>query len=174
MPETTDLMKRPTPQDCIVGRRAWELFMPAVKRYLGKDWADSEADYIGKQMAKVLSSGGDGYSMARDLENNHGWAEDRALMELMEEGESCMSEAHKEILGQWIRCYGIAPERKVGDIVLTQLYNRKGEEGVISKIYLEDASYGVRYPDQPETSCYVVEYENVTDPPEVNDAVAAQ
>jgi len=173
MPETTDLMKRPTPQDCIVKKRAWEIFMPAVKKYLGPDWVESEIPHIEKQIIGVLSGHGDGYSMARQLEN-YGWAEDRGLLDLMDEGESALSEAHKEILRQWIKCYNITPERKVGDTVSTTHWHRKGKIGNITKIYEDQAQYAVHFPDQELTSSQILLYEEVIDAPEVSDAVAAQ
>lgn len=173
MPETSESMKRPMKSDAIVKRRAWELFEPAVKRYLGNEYTDTEAPHIEKQVMGALCSGHDGYSMARQLERE-GWEEDRYLMDLMDEGESFLSKAHKEILGQWVECYGIAPERKIGDrVVSKKSYGREGQVGVISKFYLDEAKYGVRYPDQPETSCYIVDYERVEDAPEVVDANAA-
>lgn len=172
MPETSDLMKRPTESDCIVKRRAWELFMPAVKKYLGADWSDSDADHIEKQICSVLSSRGDGYSMARELESRHGWAEDRGLMDLMDEGESALEDAHKELLTQWIKCYGIAPARKVGDTVSTTHWRRKGEVGTITLIYEDRADYGVHFPDQEKTSCQLLHYEEVIDAPQDTHAVA--
>lgn len=170
MPETTDLMKRPTKSDCIVKRRALEMFMPKVKSYLGKDWCDSEQPHIEKQLMEVMDEYKDGYAMARELERRYYWSEDRELVDLMDEGEDCLRRAHEELQGQWIRAYGIAPEREIGDSVMAEIYNRKGQVGVISKFYLDSARYGVRYPDQPETSCYLVEYENVKDAPDANAA----
>lgn len=166
MPETTELMKRPTKSDCIVRRRAWELFMPKVKAYLGAGWIEREIPHIEKQMMEVLDEFSDGYSMARELERE-GWEEDRGLVDLMDDGEDCLRKAHEELQGQWIRAYGIAPERNIGDRVTADIYSRKGQVGEISKFYLDSARYGVRYPDQPETSCYLVEYESVKDAPEV-------
>jgi len=165
MAETSELMKRPTKSDCIVKRRAIEMFMPKVKSYLGHDWSESEAPHIEKQIMEVLDEFSDGYSMARELERK-GWEEDRGLVDLMDDGESCLCNAHEEIQRQWIKCYGIDPKRKIGDRVVTDIYERKGQVGEISKFYLDSGQYGVRYPDQPETSCYLVEYEDVKDAPE--------
>lgn len=166
MPETTELMKRPTKSDCIVKRRALEMFMPKVKSYLGKDWSDSEQPHIEKQIMEVIHLG-DGYAMARELERRHHWEEDRYLVDLMDEGESFLSSAHKEILGQWIKCYGIYPSRKIGETVGTTNWKRKGQVGEITKIYEDRAEYGVRYPDQALTSHQLIPYEEVIDAPEV-------
>lgn len=173
MPEITELMKRPSKNDCIVKRRAIEMFMPKVKSYLGSDWSESEQPHIEEQLMKVMSANRDGYEMARDLENNYGWAEDRALMDLMDEGESFLSDSHKEILYQWIKCYGIAPERKVGDTVSTNHWHRKGQVGIITKIDEDKATYYVRFPDQPSTSAQILSYEEVIDAPEVVSADVA-
>lgn len=166
MSETTELMKRPTKSDCIVKRRAWELFMPSVKSYLGREWTDSEAPHIEKQIIDALSSNGDGYSMARALERD-GWEEDRYLMDLMDEGESFLTSAHNEILKQWIKCYGITPSRMVGDSVSTSHWKRKGQVGAIVKVYEDEAKYGVHFDDQPATSSQILLYEEVIDAPEV-------
>ena len=173
MPETTELMKRPKKYDCIVKKRAWEMFMPAVKKYLGPDWIESEIPHIEKQIIDVLSSRDDGYGMARELERK-GWEEDRYLVDLMDQGDSFLSDAYKEILGQWIKCYGIAPERKIGDRVGTINWRRKGQVGEITKIYEDRAEYGIRYPDQAVTSCQLIPYEEVIDAPEVSDVEPAQ
>lgn len=172
MSETTELMKRPTRSDCIVKRRALEMFMPRVKDYFFDDWSDAEQPHIEEQLMEVLDEFSDGYHMARELERK-GWEEDRALVDLMDEGESLLSRAHKEILKQWIKCYGITPEREIGSRVMVNIYDRKNQVGVISKLYLDEALYGVRFPDQAETSCYLVEYEDVKDAPEVVSANAA-
>lgn len=163
MPETNELMKRPKISDDLVKRRAFEMFMPLVKEYLGNDWSDSEQPHIEKQLAKVMNEYDDGYAMARKLERDHGWEEDRELVDLMDEGDSCLHKAHKELQAQWIQVYGITPERQIGDSVTTNIYDRKDQVGFITKFYLDEAKYGVRYPDQPMTSCYIVEYENVKD-----------
>lgn len=173
MPETTELMKRPKKSDCIVKRRAIEMFMPKVKSYLGSDWSESEQPHIEEQLMKVMSANRDGYEMARELENNYGWAEDRSLMYLMDEGESLLSDAHRDILGQWIKCYGISPERKVGDTVSTNHWHRKGQVGTITKIDKEKAEYAVHFDDQEATSAQIFLYEEVIDVPEVVSADAA-
>ncbi|CAN5951009.1 unnamed protein product [Sphagnum jensenii] len=165
MPETTELMKRPTKSDCIVKRRALEMFMPKVKAYLGQDWHDSEQEYIEEQMMDVLDGFRDGYQMARELENRHHWEPDRGLLDLMDEAEHFLYLAHKEILGQWIKCYGIAPARKVGDVVSTTNWHRKGQIGTIKTIYEDQAKYAVHFPDQPSTSAHIIEYEEVIDAP---------
>lgn len=167
MPETTELMKRPTASDCIVKKRAWELFMPSVKKYLGQDWIEPEIPHIEKQMIEVLDEFSDGYQMARELERK-GWEEDRYLMDLMDEGESFLRQAHKEILGQWIKCYGITPERKVGDTVSTTNWHRKGQVGTITSIYVDDATYAVHFPDQAATSAQILLYEEVIDAPKIH------
>jgi hypothetical protein len=165
MSETTELMKRPSKSDSIVKRRAWELFMPAVKRYLGNEWSDTEAPHIEKQITDVLRLD-DGYAMARSLERD-GWEEDRGLVDLMDEGESFLSAAHKELLGQWIAVYRIAPSRKIGDRVGTTNWYRKGQIGIITKIREDEATYAVNFPDQPITSAQILLYEEVIDTPEV-------
>jgi hypothetical protein len=165
MSETNELMKRPRKDDELVIKRTLELFMPKVVKYLQPDWAESERPYVEKQLSDVLGqSHNDGYAMARELENRHYWESNRALMDLMNEGEYYRDKAYKEILEQWIKCYEITPSRSIGDEVATKIYDRKGEVGVITKFYLDSAKYGVRYSDMSESGCYLVSYEEVFDP----------
>ncbi len=162
MAEKNELMKRPTKSDDVVKRRAMEMFMPKVKAYLGNEWTENEAQYIKEQIEDVLDEFRDGYKMARELERK-GWGEDRALVDLMDDGEMFLSEAYKEIVEQWVKCYGITPERKIGDTVSTNHWARKGQVGVITRIYDNEAKYAVRFPDQPQTSAMILEYEDVVE-----------
>lgn len=165
MPETTELMKRPKESDCIVQRRALEMFMPAMKSYLGEDWSESEQPHIEEQLMKVMRLD-DGYAMARELERRYYWEEDRGLVDIMDDLCHKQYEAHKELLGQWVKCYDITPARKIGDVVSTTQWHRKGQVGTIEKIYEEDANYGVHFPEQPATSMQILHYEEVIDAPE--------
>jgi hypothetical protein len=100
--------------------------------------------------------------MARELERE-GWEEDRELVDLMDAGESDLSDAHKELVKQWIAVYGIAPSRSVGDVVSTAHWRHKGQAGTITSIYTDEARYAVHFPDQPATSAQVLLYEEVID-----------
>ena len=162
MAETSELMARPKESDELTKQRAWEIFAPKVKKYLGQDWSESEAPHIQKQIMEVLSGHKDGYGMARELERD-GWEEDRYLVDLMDEGESALRNAHKELIKQWITVYGISPSREVGDSVSTIHWKRKGEVGTITRINEEEAKYHVHFPDQPSTSAQVLLYEEVID-----------
>lgn len=166
MAETSELMKRPLERDEITKKRTWEIFAPKVKKYLGHDWIESEELHIQKQIMNVLSSHDDGYGMARKLERD-GWEEDRYLVDLMDEGESALRDAHKELVKQWIEVYGISPSRNIGDTVSTTHWHRKGQVGTITGIYEDDAKYAVHFPDQPLTSAAILMYEEVIDTPEV-------
>jgi hypothetical protein len=170
MPETTELMKRPHKQDDLVIKRTLELFMPKVISYLGDDWHESERESVEKHISDVLRENSDGYDMARELESRHHWEQDRALVDLMDEGETYQRKAYEEIMRQWIAVYGIAPSRKVGDTVGTTNWHRKGQVGTIRKIYEERAEYGVQYSDQAATSWQLLQYEEVIDAPEVTNA----
>ena len=162
MPETNELMARPKMSDEIVKKRAWEIFEPEVVAYLGADWIESKREYVQKQIMQVISSHKDGYGMARELERQ-GWEEDRELVDLMDAGESALRDAHRELIKQWITVYGIAPSRLVGDEVSTTNWHRKGQSGIIVKIYEDEAKYGVRFPDQSPTSSQILLYEEVVD-----------
>jgi hypothetical protein len=167
MPETTELMKRPKESDELTKKRAWELFEPKVKSYLGADWIESEREYIKQQIMRVLSSRKDGYGMARELERD-GWEEDRGLVDLMDDAEMALRHAREELVKQWIAVYGIAPSRKIGDRVGTTNWHRKGQIGTIGKIYEGRAEYGIQYPDSAATSFELIPYEEVIDAPMIH------
>jgi len=170
MPETNDLMKRPHEQDDLVIKHTLELFMPKVISYLGDDWYESERESVEEHISDVLRENSDGYDMARELESRHHWEQDRALVDLMDQGEMYQRKAFEEILKQWITVYGIAPARKVGHVVGTTNWHRKGQVGTIRKIYEDSARYGVQYPDHAPTSWQLIPYEEVIDAPEVSNA----
>jgi hypothetical protein len=165
MAEATEQMKRPRISDELTKKRALEMFWPQFVAYQSADYRESDRAYTERQILSVLSAYRDGYSMARDLENHHGWAEDRELVDLMDHASAALTDAHKELVRQWVTAYRIAPDRKIGDNVTTTVPQRNGEAGSIVGIYEDEARYGVRYPDQPETSSYIVNFEDVKDAP---------
>lgn len=163
MPEATVQMKRPRITDELTKKRALEIFWPHLVAYEGTEYRESDRAYNERQITAVLSAYRDGYAMARDLENHHGWAEDRELVDLMDHASDALTDAHKELVVQWVKTYHITPLRNIGDRVTTSLRSRTDQVGTIVKLYEDDARYGVRYPDQAETSHYVVDYEDVKD-----------
>jgi hypothetical protein len=158
-------MKRPRITDELTKKRAMEIFWPRLVAYQGVDYRESDRPHTERAILSVLSVYGDGYSMARYLENHHGWAEDRELVDLMDHASSALSDDHKELVAQWVAVCHITPTRKIGDSVTTNVYHRVDATGSIVKIYEDEARYGVRYPDQPETSSYIVNFEDVKDVP---------
>lgn len=166
MAETTDLMARPSIYDKLTRKRALELFWPQVVAYLDDTYCEADRAYTERQLEDVLAKhydGRDGYAMARDLENHYGWEEDRKLVDLMDNALDVLSDAQKELMSQWVKTYRIAPERKIGDSVILARHPRQDEVGTVVKIYEDEARYGVRYPDQPETSSCIVNFEDVKD-----------
>ncbi len=163
MSEATEQMKRPRITDELTKKRALEIFWPHLVAYQGAEYRESDRAYTERQITAVLSAYRDGYAMARDLENHHGWAEDRELVDLMDYASDALTDAHKELVAQWVKAYSIAPQRSIGDSVTTSLRSRKDQVGTIVTLYEDNARYGVRYPDQAETSHYIVDYEDVND-----------
>lgn len=169
MPETTELMKRPRISDELTKKRALELFWPKLIAYEGADYRETDRAHTEKTILSVLSGYRDGYSMARELENHHGWAEDRELVDLMDDAASALTDAHKELVKQWAATYRIVPDRQIGDPVTTSIHGRKDQVGTVVRFYDDEARYGVRYLDQPATSNYIVDFEDVKDAPVVAD-----
>jgi hypothetical protein len=163
MAETSEHMKRPRILDDLTKKRALEIFWPKLLVYEGSEYREANRASTERHILAVLSGSRDGYAMARDLENNYGWAEDRNLVDLMDDAASAMTAAHKELVGQWVKAYNITADRKVGDEVRTNIRPRGNVAGTIVKLYEDEAHYGVRYPDQPETSHYILDYEEVKD-----------
>lgn len=150
-----ELMPRPSLRDDYVRRRAAEMILPAIKRWAGADYrAKDEREWI-SDLSSVVVYGADGYEMSKPLERR-GWAVDTELMEIMYGWNP--QDAIDELTDQWVRCLGIRPQFELGASVFCPV--RPNQIGVITRLDLRLAQYGVRYPDMKENCWHVVNFED--------------
>lgn len=146
------VMLRPTRSDEIVRRRAAELALPEVKRWQSDLGPDSE---VIEDLMRCIG-GADGYEIAKDLEDL-GWCSNAYLVDILD--ENFIGYAEDELVKQWVKCLGIKLEIPVGTPVSINFCKKAG---VVTNHYPETAKYGVRTPEQSETSCWILLPEEVS------------
>lgn len=147
------VMMRPTRRDEVVRRRAAELALPQVKRWIGYT-TDSDNCLITQLMNHI--GGGDGYEIVKSLEQD-GWCGNDSLVDIM--GEDFIGAAEEELVAQWVRCLSVKLNVPIGAQVTIK---RRKEVGIVTKHYPDVAKYGVRTAEQPETSCWVLLPEEIS------------
>lgn len=145
------VLKRPSYGDDFVRRRAAELALPDVREWLAGG-LQSDLDVM-KDLMNVLSCG-DGYEIARDLENL-GWAVNSELVTVFDLGDF-ISTARKEMVIQWVKCLRVKLDIPMGASV-----DYRGRLGIVVKLFPETAEYGVHTGDLPATSYSVCAAEEV-------------
>lgn len=154
-----DLMKRPNRNDGYVQRRAAEIYMPRVRRYLGADLFDEQE--VMEQLIDVIRPNADGYDLAHTLDRRFGWRANESLVEVMSECVDDFDRALSELTAQWVRCLQIKPQFAIGDEVEMQRGFRGMSRGTVVQIHELEAKYGIRTAEQKETQCWVVPFEDV-------------
>jgi hypothetical protein len=108
--DATGVMLRPTRSDGCVRRRAAEMALPAVKRWLGGDsWFHRDSDLIEDLMKHIGQH--DGFHIVTSMEDS-GWAPDDSLVEIMRGG--FIADALREMVRQWVLCLGVKLELPIG------------------------------------------------------------
>lgn len=153
-----DLMPRPSASDAYVRRRAAEIIFPRVWGWLGREHGGCAEPDVIRDLMRVARPHADGYELAKTLERDCGWAADDSLVDIL--GSDWVDDAVNELTGQWVRCLGIRPRFKIGDNVTVKRQRRSEVAGIVVKVDEELAQYGVRYPDMPENSWTVVNFED--------------
>lgn len=143
------LMERPTRYDECVQRRAAELALPEVKKWLGKGFAATE-DEIMEDLMDCIGEG-DGFAIANELKGRKHWDCDSQLVEILD--GNFIYTAEDELEKQWVRCLGVKLDIPIGAQVKIK---RRSESGEVVKHYPESAKYGVHTPDQPKASNWIL------------------
>ena len=142
--DANGVMKRPNSRDGCVLRRAAEMALPEVKRWLGAD-DDGDDERTISELMKAIGER-DGFAICRKLDT---WSPDAELVRIMD--EDFIRDAEREIVKQWVQCVGRKQEFAVGAKVLY-----RGEEGEVVEYRSNEDSYGVRMPGQePTVRCIV-------------------
>jgi hypothetical protein len=130
--------------------------LPQVKSWLGGDFHKTEAELIENLMKYI--DGPDGYEITKSMERD-GWdCADSRLVDIMDQG--FIDEALREHVRQWVRCIGLKLKLPLGAKVAW-----RDLAGEVVKLYEDSGEYGIRTPDQKETSCYVCIAEEVVEAP---------
>jgi hypothetical protein len=152
------VMKRPRANDECVLRRAAELALPEVKVWLGNDGSpDSE---VIEDLMETLGEI-DGFAIADRLQHRKHWDCDSRLVDIL--NGNFVSDAQDELEKQWVKCLGITLDIPVGAQVKIKRLPRGLTDvtGEVVKHYPESAKYGVRTPEQPKTSNWILLPEDI-------------
>jgi hypothetical protein len=146
-----ELMKRPHYGDEFVRRRAAELALPVIKRWIGAP-ESSDADLMRDLMRGLTMAGG--YECAKEFENL-GWNVNSQLVEILEDGDF-LEDARDELVKQWVRCLHVELTIPIGAAV-----SYRGIAGKVVGCDPSMALYHVRTPDMKENQWMVCAAEEV-------------
>lgn len=148
---------RPQRYDQDIAEEVANLLLPRVKEWMGKD--RFEDDEILEQLADAINDniGHDGYELARDLERDHYWEADAALVDIMEMVSSKVYSVWSNKCKTWVQANNIQPTLKVGDRVQWDKAFSGKSNGSISGIKTPMAQYvihedGQSYPHSKPAS----------------------
>ena len=114
--------QRPTRNDPSIAAKAAEKLLPKVLEWMREDDGvdDAEIPDIQQQIEQVLrdtSMSGDGYELAKELEDSAFWSPDSRLVEILDHAGSYESEAVDELVAAWLVANQMQPMRCVGEAV---------------------------------------------------------
>ena len=156
------MKQRPTEKDEAVLAGAVALLLPRVTEWCvssGDARANEPAEQqdIAEQLTEAISVGdGDGYSLAKYLDDSYSWAADADLVEILDAAPHRLHEVLCRLTYAWIQETGLEPEHNLGDLVKIQhlsrgmgVAGRKATEysGTIQKVYRDTGKYTVNVPD---------------------------
>lgn len=133
----TEIAKRPSIRDQeIIKSVARELAVEILKDQCNEDAVSSLVSVLQR------NPGGDGYQLAKYLDDDHGWDVDVDTVEILDSAYSSLHVAARKLTAEWVERNAIKPKRKIGDIVgiVQRGINYTGE---IVKIDEPQATYTV-------------------------------
>lgn len=120
--------------------------MPRVLQWLQMGQDNPEATDIAKDIVAVLEVSSDGYKMAKELEDGHGWDDaDSDLVDILEGADYYGT--LQTALKAWVKDNNLKPKYEVGEVVTVRKVSREGDEhrGEIISIG-DDGTYTVMIP----------------------------
>ena len=126
---------RPKENDQAVMEAAVERMLPKIITWEGesRNFRDSiddeERQEIREQVIDALTHAHnelDGYSLARYLDNRHGWSPDEQLVEILGGVYSHIDVAYRAATSQWLKATGRQPKHTVGDQVTVKVTPHQG------------------------------------------------
>lgn len=155
---------RPTLYDPSVTLRAAEITAPAVLTWLrGEGEKNVSLVEVVDDLVRVLKHNafGDGYELARSLEDECGYSPNAELVEQLDGYPTDV--ALKELEMQWVKAYNISLDLPIGtQVQVLKSHPSQSWIGIIRKHYPENAHYGVENPnDNRNQKLFVVRKEDL-------------
>lgn len=150
-PKFNDQMKKELAQ--IVGEIVFEWC--GAESSLERCIADSES------VLQRIGRNEDGYTLAKEFEDK-GYSSNSSLVDELDQVPFLADEIIKKHIQQWVKDNNLKLDIEVGTEVKYNEWKDRHKIGKVVKHYPETMQYGIRTPDQPESSHYVVNAEKVT------------
>lgn len=129
------------------------------------DWCngDTELEQCIEDSEEVLKFNHDenGYTLAKELDDK-GYSPDAMLVDELDCISNEKSVIEKKYIEQWVKDNNLTLDIEIGTEVKYNELKDRYKIGKVVKLYPETLEYGVRTPDQSETSHYIVKSEKVT------------
>lgn len=128
------------------------------------DWCqDTELEQCIEDSYDVLkwTHNSDGYELAKELDSK-GYSPDSILVSDLDHISWDARRIEQRYIEQWVIDNGLKLDIAIGTEVKYNEWGNKFKVGKIVKHYPETLQYGVRTPEQSETSNYIVNAEKVT------------
>lgn len=148
------MTERPNRYGDQINRQIVEKILPAVLEWLGDD--DDESG-LRNDLMEMLDQDhdGDGYKLAKWLEDEFYWSADSSLVEILDDVPHKRIKLHTDAVLDWVKANGIKPTLELGTRVAFNLNGWRPVQGVIVGLYPKTAQYTV----EVDGSKYLVEYE---------------
>ena len=96
----------------------------------------------------------DGYEIVKSMESD-GWCANSLLVEIMD--QDFIGDAERELVHQWVRCLNLKLNIPIGTKVkINRGLSENGRIGEVVKHYPKEARYGVRTPEQADTTHWLL------------------
>jgi hypothetical protein len=129
-------MPRPSLHDKAIVREAAEKLAADCAKW---DDSDSSPEAWVDDLAKLSHEWGDGYELAKALDDRCGVSPDSELVEILDSASSYLWAAHRDAVRKWAQIVGFTPQFAVGDTVETPRHG----PGVVRRVEMDEARYVV-------------------------------
>lgn len=129
------------------------------------DWCNGETDLdtCVKDSEEILrfNHNENGYTLAKEFDDK-GYSPDAMLVDDLDCVSNQASVILKKYIEKWVKDNNLALDIEIGTEVKYNEWKDRYKIGKVVKLYPETMQYGVRTPDQSETSHYIVNFEKVS------------
>lgn len=134
--------------------KAAEMLAPSVMEWCQQEdgWLrdDDLPDFkhdLSDVMKRTWYKGGDGYDLAKALEDMHGYSPNSELVDILNDAARHVREAHEKAVKNWVKDNNIVVPFAIGDKVKVKQPFKKDVIGTITKIDAETAICFVNCPE---------------------------